>query len=428
MGLATRPRPARPRTRTGMTSTSIESTHPVFDGLTAHGLERLRLRRHGAELRILVAEPDGPFEPALPRLQDLGPQLQEARNLMEAGSHDRLDFVLRLPLGLRFVAAVHDGSRGMPSGGLWRVDLSVPERDAVLGLLNLARAMSLKNRASGIPRGGAGLMVHGTPLPETGREDWLQAIAEEIEFAGILTRPDSGFPPAVQAALAERSRLFVGTREGGTSASLAFGVHQAIRATLAACGLPLAEARVVVQGLGAVGAALVPALAAGGARLVITDRDHRRIDLVLDALPEEARARTSVVAPYQAAAVEADLLAPCAVAGVLSAGTIPALRVRAVCGGASNVLLARTMAEELALARLLHSRGILFVPDWISSAGGTLHAEMEHELGPRFDLHKVHARILRVCGWELDRVLDEAKRSGRPPMEIALESLCGGTR
>ncbi|HMS17957.1 MAG TPA: hypothetical protein PKA37_14030, partial [Planctomycetota bacterium] len=74
-------------------------------------------------------------------------------------------------------------------------------------------------------------------------------------------------------------------------------------------------------------------------------------------------------------------------------------------------------------ARALHRSGVLYVPDWLAGAGGTIHGTMEFREGEAFDSRKVHARIHRICGTQVDELLDSAKRTGRPPLELALESL-----
>ena len=65
-------------------------------------------------------------------------------------------------------------------------------------------------------------------------------------------------------------------------------------------------------------------------------------------------------------------------------------------------------------------RNILFVPDWLASAGGTIHAVMELIHGDAFDPRQVLAKVNRVCGWMVDEVLGEAKRTGHSPLEIAV--------
>lgn len=66
---------------------------------------------------------------------------------------------------------------------------------------------------------------------------------------------------------------------------------------------------------------------------------------------------------YDAAA---DVFAPCALGGILNAGTIPRLRAKIVAGAANNQL------REEADGERLRARGILYAPDYVANAGGVI--------------------------------------------------------
>src|SRR5262245_7492510 len=280
------------------------STTSLFDALRASGVERLRFRRTPQGTHVVAARPDAAFEPAAALLAGSEQDLEKVRRIFEIGGHERLDLALRDPPGLRFLCAVHSTAAGAGAGGLRRRDLVTPEFEVIVDVLNLARAMTYKNAAAGSRRGGSKLVIHGSPLPEYERRLWLEAIAEEIDISGTITGPDVGFATQVFVELGALSSNVTGYRGGGTAEAAALGVHVAIGATLSALGRPASEAKVVVQGLGALGGALVRRLAADGAKLVVTDLDHRRIDDLLASLDPEARRLVGVVAPYQALDVE----------------------------------------------------------------------------------------------------------------------------
>ncbi|MFQ5729359.1 MAG: Glu/Leu/Phe/Val dehydrogenase family protein, partial [Waddliaceae bacterium] len=71
--------------------------------------------------------------------------------------------------------------------------------------------------------------------------------------------------------------------------------------------------------------------------------------------------------------VECDILAPCALGGVLNPDTIPKLKCKAIAGAANNQLL----TEED--GRRLMERSILYAPDFIANAGGIINASAEFE-------------------------------------------------
>jgi leucine dehydrogenase len=78
-----------------------------------------------------------------------------------------------------------------------------------------------------------------------------------------------------------------------------------------------------------------------------------------------------VTTPDSILASDCDILAPCALGGVLNTETIPQLKCRVVAGGANNQLLSEDDGEEL------HRRGILYAPDYIVNAGGVINVEAE---------------------------------------------------
>jgi len=399
----------------------MEATAGILDAMRDTGVERVRFKGNGSEIRILAAPKNGAWEPANDLLGDAWPLLDAIEARFRKGGHERLDIVFREEIGLRFLCAVHSTGAGPGAGGLRRHDLVVPEIEVIQDVLNLSRAMTYKNLAAEVGRGGSKLCLHNPPLPPYDRDLWLDALIEEIDLSGTITGPDVGLSASDMLDLAARTDNVAGVLGGGTSVSTAFGVMEAIRATAAALGAPLKELHLTVQGLGTVGLPVAEFLAKEGSKLTVTDQDHRRIDVLLSALTPDERRRVGVVAPYQALDVDADLLIPCAVGGLLTSEITDGIHYRAICGGANNQLRGDSLHEEIAVARALHAAGVLFVPDWIASAGGTIHGTMESVQGENFDPRKARARIRRVCGWMVDELLEQAKRTGRIPLELAIE-------
>jgi leucine dehydrogenase len=103
-----------------------------------------------------------------------------------------------------------------------------------------------------------------------------------------------------------------------------------------------------------------------------------------------------------------DVLAPCALGGVLDARTIAALRCRVVCGAANNQLA--TPADGDRLAR----RGILYAPDFLANVGGVLRGVEFYLLGKkdsRASLERQRERMLEVAR--------EARATGRSTARVA---------
>jgi leucine dehydrogenase len=166
---------------------------------------------------------------------------------------------------------------------------------------------------------------------------------------------------------------------GNTAPATAQGVYYGIRAAIEhALGSDVLTGRtVVVQGVGDVGARLAKLLAADGARVLVCDIDERLVGTVA------AEIGGAVVPAADALVTECDVLAPCALGGVLNPESIPQLRCGVVAGAANNQLL------NDADAQLLKDRGILYAPDYVVNAGGVLHGLGLEQLGwSEAELHK----------------------------------------
>ena len=72
----------------------------------------------------------------------------------------------------------------------------------------------------------------------------------------------------------------------------------------------------------------------------------------------------SPVTPDEIFDADAEIFAPCALGGEPNDETIPRLRAAIICGAANNQL-----AEDRH-ANAIEARGILYVPDYVASAGG----------------------------------------------------------
>ena len=107
---------------------------------------------------------------------------------------------------------------------------------------------------------------------------------------------------------------------------------------------------------------------------------------------------------------ECDVLAPCALGGVLSAESVPRIAAPIVCGCANNQLATAEIGDELA------RREIIYAPDYLVNAGGLIRGA-EFVLLKRADskgsLEKIHERMLRV--------LETARKSGASTARVADE-------
>jgi leucine dehydrogenase len=292
---------------------------------------------------------------------------------MAARGHEQVVFVADAPSGLRAVIAVHSTALGPSLGGIrfWRY---ASEADAVQDVLRLSEAMTLKAAAAGLHQGGGKAVVLVDDPDAQRGVDLLHAMGRAIGDLGgrYLAAEDVGATTRDMDLLAEVTPWVTGVDpaaggSGDPSPVTAVGVVAAMRATLLALDgdRSLSGRRVAIQGVGHVGSHLAELLADAGAALVVADVNDRRATAVssstgADVVPDDAILD-----------VECDVLAPCALGGVLEPATVPRLRCRAVCGAANNQLADDTVDE------LLARRGVLYAPDFIANAGGIINIAEE---------------------------------------------------
>jgi leucine dehydrogenase len=346
------------------------------------------------------------------RLSAAGP----IERYLESLDHEELLVRRGRRSGIYAVVAVHSTVRGPSLGGcrLWRY---ADARAAVRDALRLSRAMTAKSAVADLPLGGGtGVLMlppDAAPLAGERRRAALLDFGDAIAALDgrYVTAEDVGTTDADMEVIAERTRHVAGlaVERGGSgdpSPWTALGVLAAIRVTgeRAWGSASLAGRRVAVVGLGQVGGRLARLLAGAGAELVLADVEGAK-----RALAQELSA--AWMEPADALSAEVDLVAPCALGGLLDHDTAAALRCRAVAGAANNQLAADDVAAVLA------DRGILWAPDFVVNAGGIINIAVELEPGG-YDAARAEARVLAV-GDTLGAVFAMAEADGVTPLAAA---------
>jgi leucine dehydrogenase len=283
--------------------------------------------------------------------------------------HERVCFHHDPETGLRAIIAVHSTKLGNALGGTRRWHYA-SEDAALHDVLRLSEAMTFKAAAADLPMGGAKSVVL---LPRHGHaatEAEARAMGRFVDTINgeYIAAEDVGTDPQYMDWMALETRHVTGgiqRSQGGNPAPYtARGVVYAMRAALAHLGGP-ADFRgltIAIQGVGQVGFHLAGYLAEAGAQLVVADVAAERAERAA----RELGAR--VVAPQEVLTVECDILSPCALGGVVDASLARRLRCRILAAAANNDL-----DDPEASAVLLKNLGILYVPAFISNAGGLIH-------------------------------------------------------
>ena len=292
---------------------------------------------------------------------------------MEEYGHEELAIWTDPAVGLRAFIAIHDTTLGPALGGV-RIWPHRTEEEAIRDVLRLSRAMTYKSAVVGLPLGGGkGLIMADSRTDKT--EAMFRSYGRFVDSLNgrFITTEDVGATPDDLEWVSYETEHVVGLSEslggsGNPALVTAFGVFRAMQASARATwGTDSLEGRTVaVQGYGNVASALSKHLLDAGARLIITDIRPEKLQEA-QALGEAVR----TVQPDEVLSAECDILAPCALGGVLNPQSIPRLQCRVVCGSANNQL-----AED-SDAKLLAQRGILYAPDYVVNAGGVINLYYE---------------------------------------------------
>lgn len=300
------------------------------------------------------------------------------------GPFERIVLAVDEPTQLRAVVALHSTTLGPAIGGC-RFWPYADEASAVIDAMRLAEGMTMKAAAAGLELGGGKAVIIGDPA--TAKTPWLlRAFAKVVNHleGRYYTAEDVGTTVADMEVLLEYSPYVVGLRQGrlggggDPSPFTSRGVHAAMRGAWSAetGSASLEGVRVVVLGVGKVGSGLARRLRMDGATVLVSDVDHARaVALALDI-------GATVLDPEGAPFVECDILAPCALGGLLTRHTARRLACRWVVGAANNQLASDAVADDLA------QLGIGYVPDFVANAGGLISVSDE------------------LAGWDAERVTE----------------------
>jgi glutamate dehydrogenase/leucine dehydrogenase len=268
----------------------------------------------------------------------------------------------------------------------------------------LARTMALKNAAAGLPLGGSKSGLMADPKAEGFEKKYRRFVRLVAPMLHENGGPFGGFgfdigANPIHALWAcdelKSTRCFTGKplNMGGTDYDregiAGLGVAIAGRTLLEEQGEKPAACSFAIQGLGAMGAAVLRYFSETGAKLsAIADpkyggtwtfengiskelleafvkQDAEKAKKLIETEGRKLSADTESVL-YQ----PVDILFPCAVQNVINIGNVSKIKARYISEGANQPVTAEAYPE-------LHARNILLVPDFIANAGGIIAAFVE---------------------------------------------------
>jgi glutamate dehydrogenase/leucine dehydrogenase len=345
--------------------------------------------------------------------------------LADAFGPERIVHIHRPAVGLKAVVVIDNTSCGPAIGGVRMApDVSAEE------CFRLARAMTWKNAAAGLPHGGGKSVIFGNPhMPAADKEQVMRAFAGAIaDLCDYVPGPDMGTDEACMGWVRDEIGRAVGLPAalGGIPldeiGATGFGLAACVDVARTFIDLELEGARVAVQGFGAVGKHAARFLADKGAVLVAasdtsgTLADPAGLDVAaLIAWKAQGCALRDFAGGKKLAGdaildIACDIWIPAARPDVVRADNVARLDTRLVAQGAN---IPCTPEAEQAL----HARGILSVPDFIANAGGVICAAVEYRGGSARDAFATIDERIRA---NTRAVLEESRASGEAPRRAAL--------
>ena len=294
------------------------------------------------------------------------------------------------------IIAIHNLNLGPALGGV-RIQPYDSFNEALEDALRLAKGMTYKSAIAEVGFGGGKSVIIADPK-RSKTPEMLLSFGKAVETlqGTYICAEDVGCTTDDVNIIRRSTEYVVGLSHAKSSGDpgpfTAWGTYRGIQSVAQKLfgSDSLEGLTIAVQGLGNVGLPLVEFLFWAGAKLILSDIDRDKADR----LAQKYGART--VAPDEILKVQCDILAPCALGGIINEWTIPEFKCRAIAGSANNQLLRDTDGTRLL------EKGILYAPDFVINAGGLLNvaAELEeqgyHPAGPRYKIHHIYDTLLAI--------------------------------
>ncbi len=330
-------------------------------------------------------------------------------------------------LKLKAILVVDNTALGPAIGGI-RMAPDVTTQE----VFRLARSMTLKNSASGIPYGGGKSAILGDPTVEH-KDDLVRVFARLLRHHDdYIPGPDMGTDEHCMAIMLDEIGRAVGLHKelGGIPLDeigvTGFGAIEAAEVAAAFIGRGLRGATAAIEGFGSVGQACFRALAAKGARVVAVSDingaiydpaglDYQRLAMCdpETGKPEKLWDREyksgSRIGTEQLFSLDVDIVIPGARPDVITMSNAHQVK-------AWMVVEAANIPVSLEAEEYLGHRGVLVLPDFIANAGGVITGSVELRRGTAEESFDLAGRLIRG---NVQAMLEEAKAEGLLPRKAA---------
>ena len=328
--------------------------------------------------------------------------------------HESVHFYSNNEVGLEAIIAIHSTYDGVGLGGC-RIKHFNSKAEALEEALRLSRHMSYKALLFDLKIGGAKSVI--LMKDETKKTpQLLSAFARAVDGlrGQYVVSVDMGSDSSDMNYISTITPYVIGydKNKGGAGDPgplTARGIIAGMKAAaLCRWSSPsLKDKKVMITGIGDVGLPLSLSLAEMGADLIVCDVDAEKVHTLRQHAPQ-----VQVINPWEIYTQKCDIFSPCAGGNIFDKETARLFSCEVVAGASNNQL------KEDEAGKILHERGILYVPDFAINAGGLIGVVLNglRKISEEKTLEKIDE-----IGNVVQSILKESERKNKPTDQLALE-------
>ena len=311
-------------------------------------------------------------------------------------NHEQVVYCNDESTGLKAIIAIHNTTLGPALGGCRMYPYNT-EQEALVDALRLSRGMTYKASIANLNLGGGKAVIIGDPNSDKS-EVLLRSFGNFVESLNgkYITAEDVGMSVHDMEFIRMETNHVTGIKRamggsGDPSILTALGVFVGMKAALKKrLGITsIRDLKVGIQGFGKVGYHLCSNLQKEGAIIYGYDIDKSKLDTVVDEFG------VIPVSNKELIGLDLDVFSPCALGAVVNPETIKKMKCSVIAGAANNQL-----EKESRDSKLLLSKKIMYVPDYVINAGGLMNVANElqgyNKEKARYQVEGIYYILMRI--------------------------------
>lgn len=341
--------------------------------------------------------------------------MQKIFDLMASEDQEQLIFCHDASSNLKAFIAINNTSLGPAMAGcrMWKYK---KEEDAIADSIRLSSSMTLSSAIVGADFGGGSIVIWGNPRTEKS-EPLFRALGRYLESLNgkVIASCGLGINPDDLIEIGrETSYTYCLPEMDGCGSKSFYATAMGIYHGMKACAkevfgtATLENLTIAIQGVGNIGSRLIEIIknAEKKTSLIISDINYDKIKNMQDKFPD-----IKISAPDDIIFSRCDILAPCALGGVISKDTIKNLKGKIIAGSANNLITDDSAAE------LLFKKKILMAPDFLINSGKIIEAYGELH---NFSREKILEDTKKISSI-LSKIFRISREEERSPYSVAKE-------